>query len=108
MKRLAFVLLAAACLAPAEAATVNRDVLVPDEPTAIAIARAVLVPIVGKNFDTNRMRPLVHRPHAFHASLSGDTWVVEDAPPARKKWSDPILRVEIDRKRGCVLRISET
>ncbi|MGJ0483739.1 MAG: hypothetical protein ACR65R_04280 [Methylomicrobium sp.] len=33
---------------------VKRDILVPDETTAIAIAKAVLVPIYGVDFNQNR------------------------------------------------------
>ncbi len=33
--------------------------------------------------------------------------VAEDAPPSRLKWSEPILRVEIGRKRGCILKVSD-
>ena len=98
MKR-ATVILATMCWQLAHGDPVSRDVLVPDETTAIAIAKAVLIPIFGDDFETKRMRPTWRRPHTFYAVLSGDTWVVEDAPPTRKKWSAPILRVEIDRKR---------
>jgi hypothetical protein len=106
MKR-ATIILATICFQLAHAGPVSRDVLVPDEATAITIAKAVLIPIFGEDFEKKRMHPTSRNPHTFYAILSGDTWVVEDAPPSRKKWSDLILRVEIDRKCGCIGRVGE-
>lgn len=86
---------------------VRTEAVVPDETTAIAIAKAVLVPIYGEHFDRHRRRHPVSARHDFHATRYEDRWVVEDAPPSRLRWVEPILRVEIDRKRGTILRISE-
>ena len=86
---------------------VEREVFVPDDKTAIAIAKAVLIPIFGETFDEHRKRHAVSKTHTFYATLQRDIWVVEDAPPARLTWAEPILRVEIDKKRGCILKVSE-
>jgi len=87
--------------------TVKRDIIVPDETAAIAIAKAVLVPIFGNDFNQNRTWPHLAKTHTFYASSHKDRWVVEDAPPSRLKWTEPVLRVEIDKKDGCILSISE-
>ena len=86
---------------------VEREVFVPDDKTAIAIAKAVLIPIFGETFDEHRKRHPISKTHNFYATSYQDMWVVEDAPPARNQWSEPILRVEIDKKRGCILKVSE-
>lgn len=86
---------------------VKRDVVVPDEKTAIAIAKAVLVPIFGEDFNQNRTWRYLAKTHTFYTSSHKDRWVVEDAPPSRLKWTEPVLRVEIDKKDGCILSISE-
>ena len=85
---------------------VEREVFVPDDKTAIAIAKAVLIPIFGETFDEHRKRHVFLKTHTFHATPHQDMWVVEDAPPNRLMWPDPILRVEIDKKRGCILKVS--
>ena len=86
---------------------VKRDVFVPNEKTAIAIAKAILIPMFGENFDEDRARQTFSKTHNFYATLYQDTWVVEDAPPSRLSWSEPILRVEIERKRGRIKKVSE-
>jgi hypothetical protein len=86
---------------------VDREVFVPDEKTAIAIAKAVLIPIFGESFAEHRLRQPFSKTHTFYATSYQDRWVVEDAPPARLAWSEPVLRVEIDKKRGCILQVSE-
>jgi hypothetical protein len=86
----------------------ERDAFVPDDKTAIAIAKAVLIPIFGETFENNRIHQPFSKKYNFYARLHGDTWIVENAPPARKKWSEPILRVEINKKRGCILKVSDS
>ena len=86
---------------------VEREVFVPDDKTAIAIAKAVLTPIFGETFNEHRKRQPFSKTHIFYATSYQEMWVVEDAPPARLSWSEPILRVEIDKKRGCILKVSE-
>jgi hypothetical protein len=88
---------------------VESEPFVPDDKTAIAIAKAVLVPIFGETFEEQRVHQTFSKTHIFYAHLyHGDTWIVEDAPSARLKWSEPILRVEIDKKRGCILKVSDS
>ena len=86
---------------------VDREVFVPNEKTAIAIAKAVLTPIFGETFTENRLRLPFSKTHTFYATSYLDIWIVEDAPPARLSWSEPILRVEISKKSGCILQVSE-
>jgi hypothetical protein len=62
---------------------VTRSELVPDEKTAITIAKAVLIPIFGEDFNQYRARKSLANPHAFYASSYKQRWIVEDAPPAR-------------------------
>src|ERR1019366_2882494 len=89
---------------------------VSDEATAIAIAKAVLEPIVGEELlDGSNALP-------FYASLAGPRasifysatgiskfynayWYVENAPPSRLKWTTPITRVEIEKSSGRILVI---
>ncbi len=81
---------------------------VPDDKTAIAIAKAVLIPIYGETFEQNRVQRPFSKINNFYAHLHGDTWIVENAPSARKKWTEPILRVEIDKTNGCILKVSDS
>jgi len=83
---------------------------VADEATAIAIARAVLRPIVGaQSVDNPTALP-------FYANLikrgvgltGGDLFCyVENAPPARLKWTTPVLRVEMNQKSAQIISISD-
>jgi hypothetical protein len=91
--------------AHAEQSTEPGD-LVPDGLTAVAIAKAVLIPILGDTLEERRKSQQFLNSRHFYATLHNDTWIVEDAPPARGKWSKPVLRVEIDKKRGCILKVS--
>ncbi len=78
---------------------------VPDETTAIAIAKAVLRPLVG--------RDLIDGPKAlpFYASLEAppysNIWYVENAPPTRAQWATPIIRVEMDKESGRILKVDD-
>ena len=80
-----------------ESAPVNG--FVPDEKTAIEIARAVLRPLFGEERIKNAKQ--------FYATLHDKKiWVVEDAPPSRRRWANPIVTAQIDRERGCILKVS--
>jgi NTF2 fold immunity protein len=59
---------------------------VPDGPTAIKIAEAVLVPVYGEEKMTSE-RP-------FHAELSGDVWSVGGTIPCNMPADQPTTRVE--------------
>src|ERR1035437_9207957 len=70
---------------------VNDPSYVPDETTAIAIAKAVLRPLVGGDrVDGPRALPFYA---SSGASPYNNMWNVENAPPARNKWTTPIIRV---------------
>ena len=63
---------------------------VPDKQTAKDIAKAVIRP---------------RSAHTLYARPNHDTeiWLVEDALSFRKKWTMPVMRVEIEKKFGRVL-----
>src|SRR4051812_38674848 len=86
-------------------AYVTANSYVPDDVTAIAIAKAVLRQLID--------RSLIDGPKAlpFYASLEAppysNIWYVENAPPARLKWVTPIIRVEMEKDSGRILKVVE-
>lgn len=69
---------------------------VPDEPTAAAIAEAVLIPIYGKR--------IIERQKPFTVSLTGDTWTITGSLPEGQLGG--VFVVELAKHNGAVLRVS--
>jgi hypothetical protein len=70
--------------------------VVADSATAVAIAEAVLVPVYGRA-RIDAQKPLI-------AELRGETWVVTgQLPPST---AGGVALVEIDKRAGCILRMS--
>jgi hypothetical protein len=75
---------------------VPRDGFVPDERTAIAIAEAILIPIMGEK------EVLIERP--FQANLSGEVWIVTGTLPRGFVGGTAI--VKIARRDGRILHMT--
>ncbi len=73
-----------------------------DDETAIKIAKAVLRPLIGA--------AAIDGPHAlpFYATeitSPGNYYYVENAPPARLQWVTPVIRVEINKADGSIIKV---
>lgn len=79
-----------------------------DAKSAIAAAKVALQPEYGSTFNQGRPRPYVGDGRRFYATLRGNTWLVEDAPPNRRQWVNPILRVQLDATSSAVRSIVDT
>lgn len=75
---------------------VPPDGFVPDAETAIAIARAVWLPIYGAK--------VIDAEKPYNARLNGDVWTVTGSLPER--YSGGIAGVEISKQDGRIIRVS--
>lgn len=79
-----------------------------DAESAIGVAKVALQPKCGTTLNEGRPHPYVGDRRRFYATLHGGTWVVEDAPPNRRQWVNPVLRVKLDARNGAVRSITDT
>src|SRR6185437_10522362 len=78
---------------------------IPDSTTAIAVAKAVLHPLIGSEVIDGE------KALSFYASLDAsphdNIWHVEDAPPVRAQWVSPVIRVELEKDSGRILKVDD-
>ena len=76
---------------------------VPDAPTAVSIAEAVIAPIYGDKVIQSE------RPFVAELSEAGEVWIVHGHPPPqadRAGWHGGVAVVEISKASGCILRVN--
>lgn len=68
---------------------------VPDEKTALAVAKAVLTPVYGEK--------VLQSEEPFTASLDGDTWFVLGHMPGGPYVNGGVAELKISKSKGCIL-----
>jgi hypothetical protein len=87
---------------PENRADISSKGFIPDEDTAIEVAKAALRPLVGEAVTVGAQAL------PFYASLRQDgVWSVENAPPARKKWDHAIVGVQIEKRTGRIIEATD-
>jgi hypothetical protein len=74
-----------------------KDGFVPDENTAIVVAKAVLIPVYGEQSIKNE--------EPFSAALNNDTWSVHGTMPKGFN-KGGVASVEISKTKGCILHMT--
>ena len=78
---------------------------VSDDATAIAIAKAVLRPLIDRKLVGGQTTSFFYG--SLEAQPVSNIWYVENASPNRLQWATPIIWVDRNKKTGQILKVAD-